>query len=406
MACRSRRRSTSVCSGGRARDRDRAARTDATTPRPRSWRWIPRTGQILAMAGGRDWNKNKVNYATGAGGSGRQSGSAFKAFTLAAAMQQGYDLNAYWNGPSTIGIPQCPDPTPAGRDLASGERRRRRGRHVHAARRDRALREHDLRAGDRAARARAPSSTWPTPWGSGPTCPMSCSITLGSVAVNPLEMTNAYATLADQGVRHWATPLLQVKIGGQIDDSVASQGDAGARRERREPRDRTRSRGSCVRGPAPSAAILGTFPVAGKTGTANENVDAWFCGYTVQIVTCVWMGWPTGRDPAGERRGRALRLRRHDPGRDLARLHVGRDGGPDPRCRSRRPPSTSPLRRTFGLGLVARRSRRRRVAPSPTATPTPSADAESPEPTPTPVPTDTPSPTSRRRRPTRRRPPA
>ena len=72
----------------------------------------PRTGQILAMAGGRDWNKSQFNYATGSeGGSGRQSGSAFKAFTLAAAMQQGYDPNAYWNGPSTIGIPQCPDPS-------------------------------------------------------------------------------------------------------------------------------------------------------------------------------------------------------------------------------------------------------------------------------------------------------
>ena len=60
----------------------------------------PPTGQILAMVGGRDWNKNKVNYATGAGGSGRQSGSAFKAFTLAAAMQDGYNLNAYWYGPA------------------------------------------------------------------------------------------------------------------------------------------------------------------------------------------------------------------------------------------------------------------------------------------------------------------
>ena len=76
----------------------------------------PRTGQILAMAGGRNWGHGtygQFNFATGqlSGGSGRQSGSAFKAFTLAAAMQGGYNPNAYWNGPSTIAIPQCPDPS-------------------------------------------------------------------------------------------------------------------------------------------------------------------------------------------------------------------------------------------------------------------------------------------------------
>jgi penicillin-binding protein 1A len=44
-------------------------------------------------------------------------------------------------------------------------------------------------------------------------------------------------------------------------------------------------------------AAIPPYPVAGKTGTANENVDAWFCGYTMQIVTCVWMGWPGGEIP-------------------------------------------------------------------------------------------------------------
>src|SRR5207247_3078656 len=45
------------------------------------------------------------------------------------------------------------------------------------------------------------------------------------------------------------------------------------------------------------AAAIPPDVVAGKTGTANENVDAWFCGYTVQIATCVWMGWPKGEIP-------------------------------------------------------------------------------------------------------------
>src|SRR3954464_13606596 len=72
----------------------------------------PRTGQILAMAGGRDWQKSQFNYATGqlSGGSTPTSGSAFKALPLAAAKLAGYDPNAYWNVPATIGIPSCPVP--------------------------------------------------------------------------------------------------------------------------------------------------------------------------------------------------------------------------------------------------------------------------------------------------------
>ncbi len=255
----------------------------------------PQTGEILAMAGGRNWDTNKLNYATGIGGSGRQAGSAFKAFTLATAMQQGYDLNAYWKGPSTIAIPQCPDPTqPDGL-------------------------WHPVNAGDGEAGtfslAGATAHSVNTVFAQlvaqlGPASvvdmahtlgirsdlPEVCSVTLGSVAVNPLEMTNAYATLDAQGVRHWATPLLQVKMsGGRVDGDIASVGEQVI-----APNDAnlvTSALEGVVRGgTGTSAAIIG-FPVAGKTGTANENVDAWFCGYTVQLVTCVWIGWPEGEIP-------------------------------------------------------------------------------------------------------------
>jgi len=250
----------------------------------------PRTGQILAMAGGRDWDKSQFNYATGVGGSGRQSGSAFKAFTLAAAMQAGYDPNAYWYGPSTLGIPQCPDPNqPDGiwHPVNAGDGEAGTftlfGATAHSV--------NTIFAQVIAQLGPGPVVNMAHALGITSHLPKTCSITLGSVGVRPLEMTNAYATLADQGVRHWATPLLQVKTSnGQIDDSVASPGTRVL--DANDANLVTNALVGVVREGTGTAAQLGTWPVAGKTGTANDNVDAWFCGYTVQIVTCVWMGWP------------------------------------------------------------------------------------------------------------------
>ena len=54
---------------------------------------------------GKNFAVSKVNLATGDGGSGRQAGSAFKPFTLATAMEQGYSLNSRWSGPASITIP-------------------------------------------------------------------------------------------------------------------------------------------------------------------------------------------------------------------------------------------------------------------------------------------------------------
>ena len=52
-----------------------------------------------------------------------------------------------------------------------------------------------------------------------------------------------------------------------------------------------------VRGGTGTAAALGARPVAGKTGTAENFQDAWFCGYVPQLATCVWVGYPKGEIP-------------------------------------------------------------------------------------------------------------
>ncbi len=348
----------------------------------------PRTGQILAMAGGRDWNKSQFNYATGRGGSGRQSGSAFKAFTLAAAMQQGYDPNAYWNGPSTIGIPQCPDPSqPDGiwHPVNAGDGEAGTFTLFGAT-------AHSVNTIFAQVIAQLGPSTvvdMAHALGIQSKLPDACSITLGSVAVNPLEMTTAYATLADQGVRHYATPFLQVKVGGQIDDSVGSQGahvldanDANLVTDALE---------GVVREGTGTAAALGTWPVAGKTGTANDNVDAWFCGYTVQIVTCVWMGWPdSDTQPLENVEGVPSVYGGTIPAEIWHTFMSAAMQGQPPM------PFPTPVfddAHSIGPSIsVAPPLPSPTVAPSPTATPTPSP-TETPEPTKSPSPTHTPSPT-------------
>jgi penicillin-binding protein 1A len=254
----------------------------------------PQTGQILAMVGGRDFNKSQLNLATFQGGTGRESGSAFKAFTLASALENGYALDKYWTGPTEITIdnPICDGPDGPWEVINAGDEEAGTFTLLQAT-------EHSVntvfaqvisqlgpeKAVDMAHRLGIKSSL-----------PDVCAVTLGSVAVNPLEMTNAYATLDAQGKYHAATPLVSISNSqGTSLGSVASKGKQVV-----DPdiaNQVTYALRYVVLGGTGYVANLGARPVAGKTGTANLNVDAWFCGYTVQLATCVWVGWPQGEIP-------------------------------------------------------------------------------------------------------------
>ena len=63
------------------------------------------------------------------------------------------------------------------------------------------------------------------------------------------------------------------------------------------PRAVTSALQGVVQGGTGSAASIYPWPAAGKTGSAQDNVDAWFCGYTVQLSTCVWVGYPEEQRP-------------------------------------------------------------------------------------------------------------
>jgi penicillin-binding protein 1A len=122
-----------------------------------------------------------------------------------------------------------------------------------------------------------------------------CSITLGPEGVSPLEMTDAFATLASGGIRHDAQMLRRVS---SADGTVLARLRAGGRRvlARRVAERVTYALTGVVRGGTGTAADPGR-PAAGKTGTAESFKDAWFCGFVPQLVACVWIGYPGAEIP-------------------------------------------------------------------------------------------------------------
>jgi penicillin-binding protein 1A len=254
----------------------------------------PVTGEVRAMYGGSNWEKSQVNLATGDGGTGRQAGSAFKPFTLTAAMEAGVSLSSRWYGPGTITIPdpRCyTDGRPWTLSNASDEESGTFSLATATAysvntvfAQVTSLVGPDAVA-DAAHRMGIRSKLEPV-----------CSITLGTQAVTPLEMTNGYATLAARGVRRWATPIHVVRdaSGAVLDRTTSGRGKQVIATNDADLV--TYALENVIRYGTGTSANIGR-PAAGKTGTAQDYVDAWFCGYVPRLATCVWVGYPKGEIP-------------------------------------------------------------------------------------------------------------
>ncbi len=124
------------------------------------------------------------------------------------------------------------------------------------------------------------------------------SMGLGSIAVSPLDMASAYATLAAGGVACEPMSIRKVVLpSGKVDDSA----DWGKKRCHRvltegEAYTVTQILEQNVQFGTGTGAYYGQ-PAAGKTGTTDDHADAWFCGYTPRLQTTVWVGYPKGEIP-------------------------------------------------------------------------------------------------------------
>jgi penicillin-binding protein 1A len=118
------------------------------------------------------------------------------------------------------------------------------------------------------------------------------SAVLGSNPVNALDMASAYGTFATNGVHHPPVAITRIEDShGRVLYEDHSR-PARALQPAVSYLTTTALEQVILRGTGVAAAI--GRPEAGKTGTAEEYRDAWFVGYTPDLVTSVWMGYPEG----------------------------------------------------------------------------------------------------------------
>jgi penicillin-binding protein 1A len=121
------------------------------------------------------------------------------------------------------------------------------------------------------------------------------STTLGTNGVHPLEMAEAYSVIASEGVLHPATFVSKI-VGptGKVLYETPKQGKRLLTAE--VARSETQMLTEVLKN-GTAAGLTIDRPSAGKTGTTDENQDAWFIGYTPQPTTAVWMGDPNAETP-------------------------------------------------------------------------------------------------------------
>jgi penicillin-binding protein 1A len=246
----------------------------------------PRTGAVKAMVSYLpDGRTLKFNLASQ---SGRTAGSSFKPFTLATAIDQGASVYSAFSGPSqlTITDPKCSFNgvpwTVHNYADESGGYMNLLDATAHSVNTIFAQLVDIVGPANVAATAHAMGITTPLQ--------SVCSITLGTQAVNPLEMTSGYATLAARGI--YRAPQAFQAVRGPEGSVIGGLSEPGVQAIPQNTADLvTYALEGVVSHGTGTAAYFGR-PAAGKTGTAENYDDAWFCGYVPQLAACVWVGYP------------------------------------------------------------------------------------------------------------------
>jgi len=254
---------------------------------------VDQYGYVKAMVGGRDFENDEVNLALGAaaGGSGRGAGPSFKPFVLAEAIRQGISLNSKFNAPASITFKDVQGAKPGEPWKVSNYGGTEQGvlDIVDATRVSSntayAQLMLEVGAGNVASLANQ--------MGVSAKLPVVDSLVLGSGDVSPLDMAVGYSTFANRGVHN--DPIMVARV-----EQVDEDGQVRVLKQAVPTGDRVLSEQEAdlvtyclqevVKGGTGASASFGK-PAAGKTGTTQDNKDAWFVGYTPKLTAAVWVGY-------------------------------------------------------------------------------------------------------------------
>jgi membrane peptidoglycan carboxypeptidase len=266
----------------------------------------PETGHITAIVGNRD-PKSQFNLATQGR---RQPGSSFKPFALLAALEQGIDPNTkFVSERKTYQV-----------DVGTDEPERWRVRNYDGIERGTISLKEALWWSDNTVFTDLVMNTNGKGLEDGPEAIADVanrlgistnfpdhpnpSIVLGAYEVSPLDMATAYATIANGGRLMEPTVISKV-VSDEGEEGEKVLYEAPAHPEGRQVIDPEIAHeateimiGDVTEGIAEDAS-LGERPVAGKTGTSENFFDAWFVGYTPQLLTGIWMGYAEGGQTLG-----------------------------------------------------------------------------------------------------------
>jgi len=245
----------------------------------------PKSGYVKTMVGGRDWQKNKFNFATQAH---RQCGSSFKMFTLVTSIEAGMPpAKRKVSGSSPATIKTGGEPWIVHNCEGTGTRgyitvEQATIGSINAAY-ARLIKE---LGADKVAEVanRMGIQTKIRPY---------LSITLGTEGVTPLEMASAFGTLAADGVHY--DPIAITKIVDNKGETMFEAKPEGVQAlSHSVAYATTQVLQKVVSSGTATNARIGR-PQAGKTGTTQDYRDAWFVGYTPDIVASVWIGYTPER---------------------------------------------------------------------------------------------------------------
>jgi membrane peptidoglycan carboxypeptidase len=264
----------------------------------------PTSGRIVALYGGRDFKESQVNLATGQGGTGFQPGSAFKMFFIVAALEKHISPGTVFAAPARITIPdrRCEGPQGPWNPGNAGESSagvynmyEATARSVNTWFAQLAVKVGPENAVEVARKMGI--SNIPPRGADGYANWTICSLVLGAREVSVLDMASAFGVLANKGIRCAPYSIVRVTAPNRRDPLIENKPDCKRVINPKISAQTVAMLRGVVNGGTGHRAALPGRPVAGKTGSAQDNTSAFFSGFTPQLSTSVWVGYRKTRVP-------------------------------------------------------------------------------------------------------------